>query len=32
VACSLQTGPADMRVILARKGRRTFDEAYPPLA
>ena len=32
VACSLWTGPADMRVILARLGRRTPHEAYPPLA
>ena len=32
LACSPQTGPADMRVILARQGRRTLDEAYPPLA
>ena len=32
VACSPQIGPSGMRVILARLGRRTFDEAYPPLA
>ena len=27
-----ETGPADMRVILAREGRRTPDEADPPHA
>jgi len=32
VTCSPRTGPSDMRVILAREGRRTFDEAHPPLA
>ncbi len=30
LTCSPQTGPADMRVILAREGRRTPDEADPP--
>ncbi len=32
LTCSPQTGPSGMRVILAHQGRRTFDEAYPPLA
>ena len=32
VTCSPQTGPSGMRVILALQGRRTFDEAHPPLA
>jgi hypothetical protein len=32
VTCSPWTGPADMRVILAHEGRRTPDEAHPPLA
>ena len=32
LTCSPQIGPSGMRVILARLGRRTFDEAYPPLA
>ena len=30
LACSLQTGPADMRVILPRKGRRISVCHFPP--
>jgi hypothetical protein len=32
VTCSPKLEPGGMRVILAREGRRTPDEAYPPLA
>jgi transposase len=32
LTCSPKLEPGGMRVILAREGRRTPDEAYPPLA